>query len=57
MNEENIVLENIETNITTPTTVYGVAKDINTLLSVLTFVIIIIFLYKYLKNCFKYRGV
>lgn len=37
------------------TNVYEVANNIHTMLSVLTFTIIIIFLYKYLKNNFSFR--
>lgn len=61
MNEElnlNIIKETTENNITyenTATTTYEVANNIHTMLSVLTFVIIIIFLYKYLKTNFSLR--
>lgn len=55
MNEETNIITNevieIENNISD--TVYGVAKNINSMLSVLTFTIIIFFMYKYLKACFK----
>lgn len=36
--------------------VYNVAKNINTILSVLTFTIICVFLYKFLKNIFRKKG-
>lgn len=52
-NEETI--ENLITYENTTTTTYEVAKNINTMLSILTFVVIIIFLYKYLKNTFFIR--
>ena len=63
MNEEiNVVTnETIEyvTNeiieVDTDGNVYKVAKNINTMLSVLTFTIIIIFLFKYLKVSFPFR--
>lgn len=53
INEE--ITENIITYDEGPTTTYEVAKNINTMLSVLSFTIIIIFLYKYLKNTFFIR--
>lgn len=60
-NGENVLTNNLnvisntisETN--NNTTVYDVAKNINTMLSVLTFTIIIIFLFKYLKSTFGFR--
>lgn len=61
MNEETNIIENeeITTNVityeNTTTTTYEVAKNINTVLNVLTFTIIIIFLYKYLKTTFFIR--
>lgn len=61
MNEEANIIENeeITTNVityeNTTTTTYEVAKNINTVLIVLTFTIIIIFLYKYLKTTFFIR--
>lgn len=36
-------------------TVYNVCKNINTMLVLLNFVIIVIFLYKYLKNTFSIK--
>lgn len=61
MNEEldlDVIEETTENTITyenTATTTYEVANNIHTMLSVLTFVIIIIFLYKYLKTNFSLR--
>ena len=61
MNEEANIIENeeITTNVityeNTTTTTYEVARNINTVLIVLTFTIIIIFLYKYLKTTFFIR--
>lgn len=61
MNEEANIIENeeITTNVityeNTTTTTYEVAKNINTVLNVLTFTIIIICLYKYLKTTFFIR--
>jgi len=57
----NSVTNNIVENVLVSTekenlTVYEVCQNINTLLSVLCFTIIIIFLFKYLKSCFKYKG-
>lgn len=46
---EVIIYENNNTNI------YEIANNIHTMLSVLTFTIMIIFLYKYLKNNFGFR--
>ena len=48
--ETNIITNEI---IETESTIYEVAKDINLMVSVLTFTIIVIFLYKYLKDSFK----
>lgn len=54
MNEEiNKTNEIIE--VETSKTVYEVAQNIHTMLSVLTFTIIIIFLYKYLKSNFSLK--
>ena len=61
MNEEinSIINEEITANLityeNTATTTYEVASNIHTMLSLLVFVIIIIFLYKYLKNTFFIR--
>ncbi len=61
MNEElnvNIVEDTTENLITyenTSATTYEVANNIHNMLCVLTFVVIIIFLYKYLKNTFFIR--
>ena len=53
MNEETNVITNEVIEIDIADTIYDVAKNINLMLSVLTFTIIIFFLYKYLKACFK----
>lgn len=54
--EENILLNETNTNVLLQDdTIYNVCKNINTILSLLTFVIIIIFLYKYLKTTFNVR--
>lgn len=53
MNEETNIITNEVIVKDTPNTVYEVALHINTMLSVLTFTIIIIFLYKYIKCCFR----
>ena len=52
--ENNEEYENIVSvpSSSTPTA-YDVAVNINKMLNVLTFTIIIIFLYKFLKNCFR----
>lgn len=62
MNEElNItntnedVFDNLITYEETANTTYEVATNIHTILCVLTFTVIIIFLYKYLKNTFFIR--
>ena len=59
MEETNLIENNVEDENTsivssssTPAA-YDVALKINTMLNVLTFTIIIIFLYKFLKNCFR----
>ena len=52
-NEE--ITENVITYENTTTNAYEIAKNTNTMLSVLTFTVIIIFLYKYLKNTFFIR--
>ena len=56
MNEDNFV--NIETTFTNSVgydteTVYTVAKKINLTLSVLTFAVIVFFMYRYLKSVFQ----
>ena len=56
MNEENVI-ENVIVYNDVSDTIYDIASNVRTILSVLTFVVIIIFLYKYLKSCFKNRGV
>lgn len=53
MQEETNSLLNEVVVSDTLNTVYKTAQNINLMLSVLTFTIIIIFLYKYLKSCFK----
>lgn len=59
--EEVIAEENYLLNVATENvllednTVYNVCKNINTMLCLLNFVIIIIFLYKYLKNTFNIK--
>ena len=54
MNEEiNKTNEIIE--VETSKTVYDVAQNINTMLSVLTFTIIVIFLFNYLKSGFSLK--
>lgn len=53
MNEETNIITNEIIVKDTPDTIYEVALNINTILSVLTFTIIIIFLYRYIKCCFK----
>lgn len=60
MNEE--ILVNTETTITNSVgydteTVYSVAKKINLTLSVLTFAIIVFFMYRYLKSVFQRKRV
>lgn len=60
MNEETNIITNEEiTNVityeNTTSTAYDIAKNTNTMLTVLTFTVIIIFLYKYLKNTFFIR--
>ena len=52
-NEE--ITENFITYENTTSTAYDIAKNTNTMLTVLTFTVIIIFLYKYLKNTFPIR--
>lgn len=52
-NEE--ITENFITYENTTSTAYDIAKNTNTMLTVLTFTVIIIFLYKYLKNTFFIR--
>lgn len=52
-NEE--ITENVITYENTTSTAYDIAKNTNTMLTVLTFTVIIIFLYKYLKNTFFIR--
>lgn len=49
-NEE--ITANFITYENTTGTAYEIAKNTNTILNVLTFAVIIIFLYKYLKNTF-----
>ena len=56
MNEENFV--NTEATLTNSVgydtdTVYTVAKKINLTLSVLTFAVIVFFMYRYLKSVFQ----
>lgn len=51
MNEE-IETNSIITYENTTSTTYDVACNINTMVGVLTFVVIIIFMYKFLKNSF-----
>lgn len=53
MNEEMNIITNEIIEIDNLDTIYNVAKNINLMLSVLTITIIIIFMYKYLKSCFK----
>lgn len=53
MNEETNVAVNEIIVKDEPSTIYEVALNINTILSVLTFTIIIIFLYRYIKCCFR----
>lgn len=56
ISEENLLLNKTNTNVLLQDdTIYNVCKNINTILSLLTFVIIIIFLYKYLKTTFNVR--
>ncbi len=61
MNEETNIItneeitENVITYENTTSTAYDIAKNTNTMLTVLTFTVIIIFLYKYLKNTFFIR--
>ena len=58
MNEEinNIVTnEIVEINDSSSNTVYGVANNIYTIVSTLTFIIVVIFVYKYLKVAFRKR--
>ena len=57
MNEELNTEETFETTISeeSNTNIYQVASNIHTMLSVLTFTIMIIFLYKYLKSNFGFR--
>lgn len=58
MNEET---NEVITEITTTTvqeetlTPYEIAQKTYTILSVLTFTIMIVFVYKYLKNCLKFK--
>lgn len=52
--EENYLLSQTNENLLLEdNTIYNVCKNINTVLSLFTFVIIIIFLYKFLKNTFS----
>lgn len=61
MNEETNIItneeitENVITYENTTSTAYDIAKNTNTMLTVLTFTVIVIFLYKYLKNTFFIR--
>lgn len=56
MNKEtNIITNEILEVDTTSNTIYDICKDIHTMLSVLTFTIIIIFLFKILKSNFSLR--
>lgn len=57
INEANTIIEEtIEvSNDTNNATLYDVASNIYTFVVLLNFVIIIIFLYKYLKNTFSFR--
>lgn len=55
-NVEEIITETTEQTVSdTGTTVSSVFDKIYTISSVLTFTIIVIFLYKYLKSCFAFR--
>lgn len=58
MNEVNNIITNdiIQINDNNSTTVYDVAQNIYTIVSTLTFIIIVIFVYRYLKTCFKCRN-
>ena len=54
--EENYLLnETNETVLLEDNNVYNVCRNINTMLSLLNFVIIVIFLYKFLKNTFSIK--
>ena len=58
MNEQNEISNIVETNTIQNTTVedmtaYDVCKSINTVVSVIAFTIIVIFMFKYLKDTFK----
>ena len=55
MNEEINIITNEIIEVDTEETVYLIAKNINTMLSVLTFTIIVIFLYKFLKSNFSLK--
>lgn len=52
MNEETNIITNEIIELDSSNTIYNVAKDIYTMLSVLTFTIIIIFLFKILSKNF-----
>lgn len=55
MEEETNIITNEIILSDTADTVYKVASNIHTMLSVLTFTIIIIFLYKFLKSNFSLK--
>lgn len=56
-NELNeIAYTTIDDNISVDNSVYNICSNIYNILSVLCFVIIVIFLFKYLKSCFKKGG-
>lgn len=58
MNEQNeitnmVVIDSIDNISVENMTTYEVCKSINTLVSVIAFTIIVIFMFKYLKDTFK----
>lgn len=58
INEEinEIILEvETRTEVSENLTAYEIAQRTYTIVSVLTFIVIVIFLYKYLKNCLRLR--
>lgn len=57
VNETNTIVEEIieVSDDTNNSTLYDIASNIYTFVALLNFVIIIIFLYKYLKNTFSFR--
>lgn len=56
MEENTNIIENTVTlEATTGDKIYSVAQNIHSMLSVLTFIIVVIFLFTYLKSIFKVK--